>query len=121
MCNPNRHGHDMGHWVGAWPCDTEWAFGADAFMDEEDERLFRHYHSHGLQIERTECCDDCGPDTMSLMLGEERSLAKRTKIRRKLVQFVNDHRGNRALISMLSYCQELEHNLGEDDLEPAAQ
>ena len=55
------------------------------------------------------------------MLGGERSLENRTEIRRKLVQFVNDHRGNRALISMLGHCQELDHNLGEDDLEPAAQ
>ena len=55
------------------------------------------------------------------MLGEERSLANRTEIRCKPVQFVNDHRGNRVLISMLSHCQELDHNLGSDDLESAAQ
>ena len=119
--NPDRHGYDMNHWVGAWPCDETWTFGEDAFKDEEEEEMLIHYKSHGLQIERTECCDDCGPDTMSLMLGEERSLENRTEIRRKLVQFVNDNRGNRALISMLSYCQELNHNLGFDDLESAAQ
>ena len=90
-------------------------------MDEDDECLFRHYHSHGLHIERTECCDDCGPDTRSLMLGDERSLENRTEIRRKLVQFVDEHRGNRALISILSHCQELNHNLGCHDLESAAE
>ena len=90
-------------------------------MDEEDERLFRHYHSYGLQIERTDCCDDCGLDTMSLMLGEERSLANRTEIRRKLVQFVKDHRGNRALIYMLVHVGELTHNLGDHDLGSVAE
>ena len=91
MCDPSLH--DMNHWVAAWPCDEAWGFDADAFKDAEDEGLFRHYHCHGLRIERTECCDDCGPDTMSLMLGEERSLENRTEIRRKLVQFVKATEG----------------------------
>ena len=107
MSDPDRNGMDITHWVGAWPCDAAWAFDADAFMDDEDERMQRHYRAHGLQIERTECQDDCGIDTMSLMLGVERSLAKRTEIRRKLVEFVNNHKGNRALIKMLCDTGEL--------------
>ena len=119
-CNEYRHGHDMTHWVGAWQCDETWTLNADEFKDDEDEEMLRHYHSRGLHIERTECRDDCGVDTMSLMLGEDRSLLNRTKIRRKLVRFVKRHRGNRALISMLSLVGELRCNLGNHDLESVA-
>ena len=44
-----------------------------------------------------------------------------TEIRRKLVQFVKDHRGNRALISMVRDEAEMQHNLGLHDLESAAE
>ena len=89
-------------------------------MDEEEREMIIHYRNLGLRIERTETFNDCGIDTMSLMLGEERTLANRTEIRRKLVQFCNDHRGNRALISMLCRARELIHNLGDHDLESVA-
>ena len=112
---------DMGHWVGAYPNDGELSCGPEGFKDAEDEEFFKHYHDLGLQIERTECMDDCGIDTMSLMLGEERSLERRIEIRRKLVKFVIAHRGNRALMSILTHCQEMTRNLGTDDLESAGQ
>jgi hypothetical protein len=120
-CDPDLHGQDMNHWVGAWPLDEALPVVAEAFLDEEDEETIRHYRLHGLQIERTDGCNDCGIDTMSLMLGEERSLENRTEIRRKLVQFLKDHRGNRALISMLFEVGELQHHFGLHDLESAAE
>ena len=113
---------DMRHWVGARPCDGPLPFGPDAFMDEGDKAMFTHYFSsHGRCIERTDATGDCGVDVMSLMLGEERSPQKRLEIRGKLVKLVNDNRGNRALIAMLSGCQELNKNLGTEDLDSAAQ
>ena len=83
--------------------------------------MFKYYRSHGLQIEPMDCMDDCGIDTMSLMLGEYRTFPNRRAIRRKLVQFDQAHMGNRALISMLSRTGELLHNLGDDDLESVAE
>ena len=121
MCDFDKSAFDMNHWVGACPCEGPEPFGAVALQDEKEQLFFTHYLSHRLRNERTEACGDCGLDTMSLMLGEKRSLETRTQIRRRLVQFVHRHRGNRALISMLSETGELKHNLGDSDLESAAQ
>ena len=58
---------------------------------------------------------DCGPDTMCIMAGLLRQPSSRVYIRTRLAEFVNVHRGNRALIWALhSLCELSTHLQGHD-------
>ena len=62
---------------------------------------------------------DCGPDTMCIMAGLPRQASSRVFIRTRLADFVNTHRGNRALIWALHSLCELTTHLQGHDLDSA--
>ena len=42
LLDPNRHGYDMNHWVGAWPIGYDWDFEENYFGDSKDRSFRKH-------------------------------------------------------------------------------
>lgn len=113
---------EMNHWVAAVPDEesvvTDELVATEGTSDNTIEFVAKMKSLLRLLIETT-TDGDCGLDTMCLMLGQARTPLNRNRVRQELVELVLSHQGNRALISALGQTNELQHNIGEYELEAA--
>ena len=116
----------INHWVASFPVgiDSSPSSGiSHTSLGEGDSEVttwfFATYLSLSLHIVKTIADGDCGLDVMCLMLGWERSMRTRQKLRSDLCAFALRHIGNRAFIAMMHSVGELRTHLGLYELASA--
>ena len=120
------HAQLINHWVASFPYDIDsspLSGISHTSLDEGDSDVtatfYATYLSLSLHIVKTVADGDCGLDVMCLMLGWERSMRTRQKLRSDICAFALRHIGNRAFIEMMSRVGELTTHLGLYELESA--
>ena len=91
--------HECRHFVAGHTVDVE--------VSHEGASMHAFYNGMGVILIPTVADGDCGPDTACLMLGIERTLDTRCRLRGEIADFLAERAHTNWMIDLMAACQEL--------------